>query len=53
MFKFDLKHRCYQINKLVPQIFFENWKKLAILFSQYLPVGLDEARFCLEKLFML
>ena len=41
MFEFDLKHVCYHINKLVPQVFVENWKKLAILFLQYLPAGLD------------
>ena len=38
MFKFDLKHRCYHVNKLVPRIFVE---KLDVLHLQFLPVRLD------------
>ena len=53
MFKFDLKHGYYHINKLVPRIFVENWKSWIFCSYSFCPSDLIKPRFCLERLFIL
>ena len=50
MFKFDLKHGYYHMNKLVPRIFVENWKSWIFCTYSFCQSDLIKPRFLFGKI---